>query len=217
MEKSGTGAIPAARRGDPGSIIGYGKDGEPWRLIAGAQDPPANDPPPTNDPPKNDPPQSDPDDLGEAGKRALAAEREARAAAETRAKDAEAKVKEFEQAKLSETERLQAQAKEHEQGKLEAQQALAGERFSRAVERAAGRYGYLDPEDAVHLIDRDAVKRDDEGKPDSQSLEAALKRLAEAKPHLVGRRPNGSGDGGARTSSPAGGDMNSLIRQAAGR
>lgn len=50
--------------------------------------------------------------LGDAGKRALDAERKARAAAERRAKEAEAKLKEADDAKLSEVERLQSQVAE---------------------------------------------------------------------------------------------------------
>jgi len=50
--------------------------------------------------------------LGDAGKRALEAERKARAAAEKRAREAEAKVKEAEDADKSEVERLQSQVAE---------------------------------------------------------------------------------------------------------
>lgn len=49
------------------------------------------------------------DDLGDAGKRALDAERKARKAAEKRAADAEAKVKAAEDADKTEVERLQGQ------------------------------------------------------------------------------------------------------------
>lgn len=50
-----------------------------------------------------------PDELGEAGKRALAAERKARAAAEKRARELEDKVKAAEDAEKTEVERLQGQ------------------------------------------------------------------------------------------------------------
>ena len=52
------------------------------------------------------------DALGDAGKRALDAERKARAAAEKRAKDAEARIKAAEDADKTEVERLQAQVAE---------------------------------------------------------------------------------------------------------
>ena len=53
-----------------------------------------------------------PDALGDAGKAALSAERKARRDAEKRAQEFEAKVKEFEQSKLSEQERLTKQLEE---------------------------------------------------------------------------------------------------------
>lgn len=58
--------------------------------------------------PENDPKGTE-NDLGDAGKRALEAERKARAAAERRAKDAETKLKEAEDADKSEVERLRGQ------------------------------------------------------------------------------------------------------------
>lgn len=53
--------------------------------------------------------------LGDAGKKALIAEREARKAAEKRAADIEARLREYENAQMSELERAQQQAKEWQQ------------------------------------------------------------------------------------------------------
>ena len=53
--------------------------------------------------------------LGDAGKKALIAEREARKAAEKRAADIEARLREHETAQMSELERAQQQAKEWQQ------------------------------------------------------------------------------------------------------
>lgn len=84
-----------------------------WFTLARHEDPPTD--PPTDPPgatPPADPP-ADPaptDDLGDAGKRALDAERKARREAEARAKtneDAAARLKELEDAQKSEQERLQ--------------------------------------------------------------------------------------------------------------
>lgn len=51
----------------------------------------------------------------------------------------------------------------------------------------------------------------DDGEPDTKAISAAVERLVPA--------PNGtpSFDGGARGNPPQGGDMNALLRQAAGR
>lgn len=57
-------------------------------------------------------PQGDPAELGDAGKKALAAEREARKAAEKSAAEFAARLKEIEQANLSELEKAQRAAKE---------------------------------------------------------------------------------------------------------
>ena len=59
------------------------------------------------------------DDLGEAGKKALAAERAAKRAAEKRAADLEAKVKEFEDASKSEAEKAAARAEAAEKALAE--------------------------------------------------------------------------------------------------
>lgn len=73
---------------------------------------------PKNDPAKGDPndpaptPTDDPEDLGEAGKRALAAERKAKKAAEKRAADAEAELKKVADKDKSETDRLREELAE---------------------------------------------------------------------------------------------------------
>lgn len=65
-----------------------------------------------------------PEELGDAGKRALDAERKARQAAEKRAKELEAKVKEAEEAEKTEVEKLQGQVatltKQHEAAQAKA-------------------------------------------------------------------------------------------------
>jgi hypothetical protein len=156
---------------------------------------------------------------GESSAEVSKLEEARREASEERRKrqEVEAKLKEHEDAKLSESERLTNLAATNERNRLLAEQELHAERLARAIEREAGKFGFIDPEDAVMVIDRAAIKVDDSGKPDADSLDKALKALAAAKPHLVGARSTGSGDGGARRTSPAGSDMNSLIRQAAGR
>jgi hypothetical protein len=75
-------------------------------------DDPSNEPEPATDPdpePQNDPAASDPEGLGDAGKRALDAERKARRDAEARLKELEpvaAKAKELEDAQKTEQQKL---------------------------------------------------------------------------------------------------------------
>jgi hypothetical protein len=110
-----------------------------------------------------------PADLGDAGKKALEAERAAR-------KDAERKLKELEDRDKTEQQRLQDQLAERDAqlADLPKQARTQAIRFASQATAA----GFLDPEDAllnladVDLVDLDAVK-------------AALEALAERKPHLV--------------------------------
>lgn len=85
-------------------------------------DPKSDDPPAKDDPPGNTDPKPDPDRdaLGEPGKKALDAERKARRDAEQRAKDLEAKVKEFEDRDKTEQQKL---AEELEAAKATGSQA----------------------------------------------------------------------------------------------
>lgn len=69
-------------------------------------------PEPPAAPEQQAPPVAEPDALGDAGKRALDAERKARKAAEKAAADAAARVKEYEDAQKSEAERLAAEVAE---------------------------------------------------------------------------------------------------------
>jgi small-conductance mechanosensitive channel len=71
--------------------------------------------------------------LGDAGKRALEAERKARAAAEKRAREAEAKVKQAEDADKTEVERLQAQVAEL--SKIAEAATAKADRFEVAAEK----------------------------------------------------------------------------------
>lgn len=83
--------------------------------------PPAPEAPTEPDPttPPAAPPAPEPDDLGDAGKKALAAERTAKRAAEKRAAELEAKVKEFEDASKTEAEKAAARAEAAEKALAE--------------------------------------------------------------------------------------------------
>lgn len=96
----------------------------------------------------------------------------------TKAQEASGKVKEFEQEKLTETEKAKAQAEEAkaqlEQLKAEARQARA----KAAITARAAKEG-VDPDLAGRLID---VEFDDAGKP--QGLDAAFAQLLKDHPYL---------------------------------
>lgn len=136
-----------------------------------APDPTAGDPP--NDPLKTDPPDDGDVDLGDAGKKALQREREARKAAEKAKAEADAKIKEYEDAQLSERERL-------EKERDEAKKAAATTAQEAALYKAAVTYGLT--EDDLELL---------EGVPADQVDSRAKRlseRLAESKAEQNGSR-----------------------------
>jgi hypothetical protein len=131
--------------------------------------------------------QGDPADesLGEGGKKALKAEREARTAAERQAADFKKRLDELEAANLSDLEKAQKQAKD-------AQEAAAKASADAARFRIAAKYGLNDEDADLFLTGADAD---------------ALERQAKA---LVARTPTGpkpdpsqgaKGSAGARTTA----------------
>lgn len=135
------------------------------------------------------------DALGDAGKRALAVERDARKAAEKRAADAERKAKEFEDRDLTEQQKLEKRAAEAE-GKLT---PLEQENARLRVALKKGLTG-----DKAALAERLRGSTEEELMADADEL---LK--------LAGGGGRSGFDGGSRQAAPAN-DMDTLIRQRAG-
>lgn len=167
--------------------------------MAGAEDDPPADPKP-NDPPA-DPKKADPEPFDKD--RAMATIQTLRQK-EREGKDVKRqldaaleKLQAYEDKDKTDAERLEGRATEAESKLTAAQAALTEERLGRAVERAASKLGFHDPDDALALLNRKAVEFDEDGKP--KNVEALLKTLAESKPHLV----KAESDDGAR--KPAGG------------
>lgn len=141
------------------------------------------------------------------------------AAASRKAKEeAEAKVKQFEDEKLSEQERLQKKGAEDATAREKAEADLRDSRLERVAERLAVKAGITDPEDASLLVNRRLVEFGEDGQPTEDSVQAAVDDLKTRKPHLF-KEPTpdpkpkpGSADGGAR---PAGGtDRAGAIQEA---
>lgn len=108
-------------------------------------------------------------DLGDAGKKALDTERAAR-------KEAERKLKDFEDRDKSELQKLQDELAERDArlSDLPKQARTQAIRFASQATTA----GFLDPEDALlNLADVDLS--------DGDAVKAALSELADRKPHLV--------------------------------
>lgn len=155
--------------------------------------------------------------LGEAGKAALDAEREARQRADKDLKELKAQLKQLQEKDLPEAERT---AREHAELKA-SNQSLTVElqqlRGREAVLVAAGKLGFADASDAFRLID---IEYDEDGKP--RGVEKALKDLLDSKPYLKSQAARAA-TGGSADAGNAGGtasgmdDMNSNIRRMAGR
>lgn len=170
----------------------------------------ADDPPPSD--PKPDP---DPDDLGEAGKKALAQERQARKEAEKAAKAAE---KERDDIK-SRLEKLEADAMSEQEKAIEKARKEAAdearqqerERFSTLlVEKEAKVVAATKLADAddIRLLDLSSFKVNDDGSIEGD-VSKAVDDLLESKPHLAakGQKPTGSADQGARPTKTADPDV----------
>lgn len=106
----------------------------------------------------------------------------------------EAEQEKARQAQLSEAERLREEKEAAEKAAADA--VARAEKLERDgwLRAAAARASFADPEDAVALVAADEAT-------DQASAEEAVKKLAEAKPHLIGQagatRPMGTLPGGA--------------------
>lgn len=110
--------------------------------------------------------------------------------------------------RLQELEQERARMSEElERYVMEAQQA----RVAAAIITEATRLGFHDPEDAVRLLDAEAIGLSEDGA--ITGVAEALAELVKRKPHLVKSRA--AGDAAAHgAASPV--DMNAAIRRAAG-
>lgn len=173
-------------------------------------DDPTPDPDPQNDP--TDTPDPDPQ-LGEAGRRALAEERDARRKAEKDAKATKAELDRIRAEGQTETEKAIAKAKA--EGSAEAL-TKANERVLRAEVKAAAAGKLADPGDAARFLDLSEFTVGDDGDVDSKALGQAIDRLLKERPYLGngngGKRATGGADGGARGNGKAPVDMNSWLR-----
>lgn len=149
-----------------------------------------------------------PADLGEAGRKALRAERDARAQAE-RERDALAAERDELKAK-TQTEQEKALEDAKKAGAAEATLA-ANRRIVKSELRAACAGKVTDPDDAVALLgdlDRFIVK----GEPDVKAISSAIDELVKAKPYLAAAGKAKPLPGGGATQS-SGFSINDDIRR----
>lgn len=154
--------------------------------------------------------QSATDDLGDAGKKALEAERTARKESDRRFKALEKEMEKVRQASMSEAEKAvsEAEARGLKTGRAEGGTRLARTEFDALAGR---RNPDFDTASALEWVDLARFVGDD-GEPDTKAIKAAVERLV---PTPEGGPP--SFDGGPRSTPPVSTGMNGLIRKAAGR
>lgn len=183
------------------TAIGFGRRGPTWPAfnIARFDDPPAPPTPPVG--PPADPPADPPvdDGLGDAGKRALDAERKARKDAET------------ELAKLRKAEQDRLDADKTETERLTAAKDAADKRATEAVTRAAKAEvkaladGFADRDDAVLMLG-DLGQYVKDGDVDVDAIKTALADVLTRKPHLAAtaapRNPAPDGSQGRGGTNP---------------
>lgn len=145
--------------------------------------------------------------LGDAGKQALDRMKAERAEAQKEAKALRVELDKVRQASMSETERAIAEAKAA--GRTEAASEFGKRLVKSELAIAAAKRNPDFDTAGLDYLDLSRFVGDD-GEPDAKAIAGAVERLVPA--------PSGapSFDGGARNSPPKTGDMNSIIRKAAG-
>ncbi len=153
-----------------------------------------------------------PDTLGDAGKRALAEERSARAAAEKKAKAAEKELADLRKTTMTDQEKAVADAKAEGRGEAFKE---ANSRVLRSEIRAAAAGKLADPSDAPALLGELDRFLADDGEIDSKAITSAIDALVKAKPYLApaGSKPGRLPGGGAKPSE--GVSMDDWLRGAA--
>ncbi len=105
-----------------------------------------------------------------------------------RMRELEQAVKQHEEAKLSETERLQKRLSELEREQATYQRERQERTLKYETMLQASRLGIVDPEAAYRLLDLTKIEFEDDGTP--KNVEAALKDLLKAKPYLASQQPS---------------------------
>ena len=142
------------------------------------------------------------DQLGDAGKRAIAEERAAKKAAEKERDQLRSRIDELENATRSDTEKAVAQARK--EGAAEVEQRYQARIRSSEVKVALAAAGMADPDPVLGASEFAALKVTDAG---VEGLTEAVEEFKTAHPSLfTPSRPMGSADGGAR-GTPAGADV----------
>jgi hypothetical protein len=110
----------------------------------------------------------------------------------SRFREMEAAQKDRDEAELTEAERREKRMQELEAELAERNEVTRRLALESAVAVRANALGIVDAEVAVAMLDRDAIDYDADGRPDSESLDNALRRLLKTKPYLKMQQSAGS-------------------------
>lgn len=174
-----------------------------------------------NDGDTGDDDDGDPSGVQDAAKllETLKKERAARRAAERELKPLKTEAQQRAEREKSATDKASERIAALEAQLAEAETERRTARLTRAIRDADRRLGLAlhDPDVVADLLRYGADDFDEAGKP--IGVEARLRALVKDKPYLAGAQRPGSADGGSGGSggNAAHRDMNSMIRQAAGR
>lgn len=116
-----------------------------------------------------------------------------------RLRELEAKQLQREEAELSESERQAKRLAELEQAVVERDEQTRRLALESAVAMRSNALGIVDAEVAVRLLDPGLLDFDTDGRPDSESLDQALRSLLKSKPYLKTQPPAASPANPART------------------
>ncbi|MFN2465391.1 MAG: hypothetical protein ABR598_03895 [Candidatus Dormibacteria bacterium] len=117
------------------------------------------------------------------------------------------RLKEIDDLKLTETERLTKEKADLERQKEEFERERVQTRVRNAIESGARKADFADPEDAHRFIDLEDVEYDKEGQP--KNIKKLLDELLEKRPYLAGAAAGGgtSHPGTRQTSQSAAPDL----------
>lgn len=193
------------RTGEPLRAVGIGRRGPIWPIIGASEDGAAGgDGSQGADSGDQGTGPTGEETLGDAGKRALAAEREARAAADKRAKAAEAEAERLRnEAKSAEEKALD---KARAEGRAEAATKVNTRLVAAEIRAIAAELRFNDPRDAVVQLEKQLaeITVSDDGEVDTEKARELVKSLADQKKYLIAGGTTGSASDAGIGASGAG-------------
>lgn len=118
-------------------------------------------------------------------------------------KEAAKKAKELEEQSKTELEKEKSRAERLEQENSEIKEKANQKLINAELKVFAAQFGFVDPQDAVALVDRAEIQVSEEGVV--SGAKEAIEALAKSKPHLTGKQKNTQGGGSFNSGDTGGG------------